>query len=46
VAGFNVPVYEARPATIHADYRPSYNKVDAEDGWKRCATWFDRFVKV
>lgn len=25
---------------FHADYRPSYNKAAAEDGWKRCLAWF------
>jgi carboxymethylenebutenolidase len=25
---------------FNADYRPSYNKADAEDGWKRMLDWF------
>jgi carboxymethylenebutenolidase len=25
---------------FHADYRPSYNKAAADDGWKRCLAWF------
>jgi carboxymethylenebutenolidase len=25
---------------FHADYRPSYNAADAEDGWKRMLAWF------
>ena len=25
---------------FHADYRPSYSKGPAEDGWKRCLAWF------
>ncbi|HBK55684.1 MAG TPA: carboxymethylenebutenolidase, partial [Xanthomonadales bacterium] len=25
---------------FHADYRPSYRKEQAEDGWKRATAWF------
>ncbi len=25
---------------FHADYRPSYNKVAADDGWAHMLTWF------
>jgi carboxymethylenebutenolidase len=25
---------------FHADYRPSYSKGPAEDGWARCLAWF------
>ncbi len=25
---------------FHADYRPGYNKADAQDGWKRLQEWF------
>lgn len=28
---------------FHADYRPSYNAADAEDGWKRMLAWFKRY---
>ena len=28
------------PHAFHADYRPSYRKEAAEDGWKRCLAWF------
>lgn len=27
---------------FHADYRPSYNKADAQDGWKRLLDWFKK----
>lgn len=27
---------------FHADYRPSYNKTDAQDGWKRLLEWFKK----
>ncbi len=33
-------VYPEAPHAFHADYRPSYRKEAAEDGWKRAAAWF------
>ncbi len=33
-------VYEGAPHAFHADYRPSYRKEAAEDGFKRCLAWF------
>lgn len=33
-------VYPAAPHGFHADYRPSYRKDAAEDGWKRMLAWF------
>lgn len=33
-------VYPDTPHAFHADYRPSYRKAAAEDGWKRCVAWF------
>lgn len=33
-------VYAEAPHAFHADYRPSYRKDAAEDGWKRCLAWF------
>lgn len=33
-------VYKDAPHAFHADYRPSYRKEAAEDGWKRCVEWF------
>jgi carboxymethylenebutenolidase len=32
-------VYPGAPHAFHADYRPSYQKEAAEDGWKRCLAW-------
>ncbi|RPH61698.1 MAG: carboxymethylenebutenolidase, partial [Burkholderiales bacterium] len=32
-------VYPYAPHAFHADYRPSYRKEAAEDGWKRCVAW-------
>jgi carboxymethylenebutenolidase len=28
------------PHAFHADYRPSYRKDAADDGWQRCQAWF------
>jgi carboxymethylenebutenolidase len=33
-------VYPGAQHAFNADYRPSYNKDSAEDGWKRCLAWF------
>jgi carboxymethylenebutenolidase len=33
-------VYKDAPHAFHADYRASYRKEAAEDGWKRCLDWF------
>lgn len=33
-------VYPDAPHAFHADYRPSYRKEAAEDGWKRATAWF------
>jgi carboxymethylenebutenolidase len=33
-------VYPDAPHAFHADYRPSYRKAAAEDGWQRCQAWF------
>lgn len=35
-----VVIYPDTPHAFHADYRPSYRKEQAEDGWKRCVAWF------
>ncbi|MES2770776.1 MAG: dienelactone hydrolase family protein [Pseudomonadota bacterium] len=36
----NIHVYPEAPHAFHADYRPSYRKTEAEDGWKRLQSWF------
>ncbi len=36
-------VYPDAPHGFHADYRPSYRKADAEDGWNRMIAWFKRY---
>ncbi len=33
-------VYPDAPHAFHADYRPSYVKGAADDGWQRCQAWF------
>jgi carboxymethylenebutenolidase len=33
-------VYPDAPHAFHADYRPSFRKEAADDGWKRCLAWF------
>jgi carboxymethylenebutenolidase len=35
-----IVVYPDAPHAFHADYRPSYRKDAADDGWKRCLAWF------
>jgi len=35
-------VYENAPHAFHADYRPSFRKVEAEEGWKQLLAWFDK----
>lgn len=36
-----IVVYPQAQHGFHADYRPSYNKEAAEDGWKRALAWFE-----
>jgi carboxymethylenebutenolidase len=35
-----IHTYPDTPHAFHADYRPSYRKENAEDGWKRALAWF------
>jgi carboxymethylenebutenolidase len=35
-----IHVYDGMPHAFNADYRPSYRKEAAEDGWKRMLAWF------
>jgi carboxymethylenebutenolidase len=35
-----IHVYNDAPHAFHADYRPSYRKEEAEDGWSRMLSWF------
>jgi len=36
-------VYPEAPHAFYADYRPSYRKEAAEDGWKKMQEWFKKF---
>ena len=36
-------VYPEAQHGFNADYRPSYNKAAAEDGWKRLLAWFKKY---
>ncbi len=33
-------VFPAAPHGFHADYRPSYRRAEAEQGWQQMLTWF------
>jgi carboxymethylenebutenolidase len=37
-----IVLYPEAPHGFHADYRPSYRKEAAEDGWKRLQDWFKK----
>jgi carboxymethylenebutenolidase len=41
-SGSEIVVYPDAPHGFHADYRPSYRKEAAEDGWKRMMEWFKK----
>jgi carboxymethylenebutenolidase len=36
-------IYPDAPHGFHADYRPSYRKEAAEDGWKEMQAWFKKY---
>lgn len=33
-------IFPDAPHAFHADYRPSFRKAAAEEGWQRCVAWF------
>jgi carboxymethylenebutenolidase len=37
-----IHLYPDTPHAFHADYRPSYRKEQADDGWKRATEWFKK----
>ena len=36
-------IYPGAPHGFHADYRGSYRKEAAEDGWKQMQAWFKKY---
>jgi carboxymethylenebutenolidase len=38
-----IVLYPDTPHGFNADYRPSYRKDKAEDGWKRMLAWFKKY---
>ena len=38
-----IVIYPDAPHGFHADYRPSFRKEAAEDGWKRMLAWFKKY---
>lgn len=38
-----IVVYPDAPHAFHSDYRPSYRKQPAQDGWKRMLEWFKQY---
>ena len=39
-----VVIYPEMPHAFHADYRPSYRKEAAQDGWQRLSAWFRNYL--
>ena len=39
-------VYPGAPHAFFADYRPSYRPDAAKDAWRRCITWFNKYLKI
>jgi len=39
-----IHTYPDTPHAFHADYRPSYRKDQAADGWKRATEWFKKNI--
>ena len=37
-----IVLYPKTPHGFYADYRPSYRKTEADDGWKRLQEWFKK----
>jgi carboxymethylenebutenolidase len=41
-----IVIYPGAGHGFHADYRPSYNKEAADDAWKRCTGWFNKYLRA
>jgi carboxymethylenebutenolidase len=39
-------VYPKAPHGFHADYRPSYRKDEALDGWRKMQDWFKKYASL
>ncbi len=39
----SIVVYERAGHAFNADYRPSYSRAEAEDGWQRLLTWMKQY---
>lgn len=39
-----IVVYPDTPHAFHADYRKTYRKEQAQDGWKRLQEWFGKYL--
>jgi carboxymethylenebutenolidase len=39
-----IVTYPDTPHAFHADYRPTYRKEQAADGWKRLQAWFKKYL--
>jgi carboxymethylenebutenolidase len=39
-----IVIYPNTPHAFHADYRPSYRREAAEDGWKKLTAWFKQHL--
>lgn len=39
-------LYPGAPHAFFADYRPSYRPDAAKDAWRRCITWFNKYLKM
>jgi carboxymethylenebutenolidase len=37
-----IVLYPDTPHGFHADYRPTFRKKEAEDGWKKLQEWFKK----
>jgi carboxymethylenebutenolidase len=42
---FEIVIYPGAPHAFYADYRPSYREQAAKDAWRRCITWFNKYLK-
>jgi carboxymethylenebutenolidase len=41
-----IVLYPDTPHGFYADYRPSYRKEQAQDGWQRLQEWFKQYGVV